>query len=167
MWLTRQAEIAIDILVLCARRHASDSVVTTRDAAAQARTTKDHAAQVVMRLVKAGYLHSERGRSGGIRLARSAARINVGDVLRLIDPAINALTDGAEPGLPASRPFDEVRRVATVAYLAIFDSFTVADIAGDQSSGQLNCLDCSLHTVIRHGRALAGFRQGRTVPVTM
>ena len=69
MRLTRQAEIAVQVLALCERSGAgpgSGRAITTRQAAGFAGTTKDHAAQVVARLVRDGWLESVRGRGGGL-----------------------------------------------------------------------------------------------------
>lgn len=41
--------------------------------------------QVVQQLREAGYVESERGKHGGYRLAKSAAEIRIGEVVRLID----------------------------------------------------------------------------------
>jgi Rrf2 family protein len=41
--------------------------------------------QVMQQLREAGYLESERGKHGGYRLAKSAAKITIGQIVRLVD----------------------------------------------------------------------------------
>lgn len=41
--------------------------------------------KVVNQLVDGGFLQSQRGRSGGVRLARSASEIKVGEIARLME----------------------------------------------------------------------------------
>lgn len=146
MKLTKQAEIAVHVLALCARPK-SNAPVTTRMAAEFAGTTKDHAAQVAAKLSRAGYLESARGRAGGIRLARPASQIGVGEILRLVEPGLDV-----EGEAPATGAFDRLRRAAASSYLAIFDDFTIADLVGDPASSRLRCLDCDLRTFFSRPR---------------
>lgn len=153
MRLTRQAEIAIDVLVLCAKQgHAAP--VTTRLAVGHAGTTKDHAAQIVAKLVRNGYLVSERGRGGGIRLARPAGEINIGAVLRLVDPVIgnNAREDDASTANPV---FGALRRAAWETYVSTFDGFTIADLVVHPGRSRVDCLECDLTRFVRRGRTLS------------
>ncbi len=152
MRLTRQAEIAIDVLVLCAKQgHAAP--VTTRLAAEHAGSTKDHTAQIVAKLVRNGYLVSERGRGGGIRLARPASEINIGTVLRLIDPVIgNAREDDAST---ANLVFGALRRAAWETYVSTFDGFTIADLVVHPGRSRVDCLECDLTRFVRRGRTLS------------
>ncbi|WLD96304.1 Rrf2 family transcriptional regulator [Agrobacterium leguminum] len=82
MRLNRQSETGI--LAACARSQINK--ITTLQAAEASSTTKDHAAQVVNLLVHEGFLHAERGRSGGIVLAVPAKEILLGDVLCDVQP---------------------------------------------------------------------------------
>lgn len=156
MKLTRQAEIAIDILVACARPQPNEPR-TTRIVAGIAETTKDHAAQVVAKLSRHGYLECTRGRAGGIRLARSADSIVIGEVLRLMEPSL-ALDTGDGDG-PARAALDTVLRAAVGSFVSIFDSVTIADLTGDASTGRIACLGCDLHTLVRNGRAFSRLRR--------
>ena len=47
--------------------------------------SQHHLVKVVQRLGRAGLLRNQRGRNGGVRLARPAAQINVGEVMRLTE----------------------------------------------------------------------------------
>lgn len=157
MHLTRQSEIAIGALTACARK--PDGMTSTREVADATGTTKDHAAQVVARLVRHGYLESARGRAGGIRLARPAAHIGVGEVLRLTEPSFAETPQEADASTDRGLCFAVLRRAAEEAYIATFDTFTVADLVADLPEGRVGCLDCGLGFVARHGRTLSRLRQ--------
>lgn len=165
MRLTRQAEIAVQVLALCASP-GRNAAVTTRDAAAFARTTKDHAAQVVARLVRGGFLESARGRNGGIRLARAAGEIRLGAVMRLMEPVLDGASCGeGERSAPVSG-LHALHRSALGSFLSVFDDFTVADLAGDPATSRIACLECDLHAIARQGRAglrLRGYLPGGTL----
>lgn len=154
MKLTKQAEIAVQVLVLCARPP-SNAAVTTRMAAEFAGVTKDHAAQVVCRLSRAGYLESTRGRSGGIRLAVAASRITVGEVLRLLEPTLGGRQGAAGKATHARGSLDPMLREAMSSFVLVFDSFTIADLVADPASSRIACLDCDLHAHARRVRMLS------------
>lgn len=156
MRFTRQAEIAVELLVLCARSPMS-TPVTTRAAAAATGTTKDHAAQIVKDLIRHGLLTGTRGRGGGIRLARAAGHIRVGQVLRLMQVGFDDL--GEATGGRGGTAFDMLLQTAMRSFVAAFDDFTIADLALETSDGRLACLDCDLRTLINHGQMLSRLRR--------
>ena len=119
MRLSRQCAVAVDILVFCGRR--PGELVRTGDAAVFANTTKGHAHQVALQLVRQGLLVGIRGRPGGIRLARQADSILLGEVVRLMEPAFREI---AEPA--GTRPF---QALVMQAYRAAFDTLDDVSIA--------------------------------------
>ncbi len=152
MRLTRQSEIAIGILVACARSPMRK--ITTLQAAEASVTTKDHAAQVVNLLVHEGFLRTERGRGGGIALAVPATEILLGDVLRRIQPDLvrHAGRDdlsGHNVTIPA---FAAIVGAAEATFLTFMDRYSIADLisgplqhasVGTQAL-HLPCFDCGL-----------------------
>lgn len=95
---------------------------------------KTHLMKVVMQLVAAGVVISERGRNGGIRLARDASEIVVGDVVRLMESNLalvycmkeDALSDCC-PLMPSCR----LRKIffnAQKAFMDTLDGSTLADL---------------------------------------
>ncbi|MCV9909459.1 Rrf2 family transcriptional regulator [Ochrobactrum sp. AN78] len=155
MRFTRQAELSIEFLVLCARASAG-SAVTTRTAAEATGTTKDHAAQIVSELIHHGFLVGSRGRGGGIRLARPAKTINVGTVLRLMQPGFN---EQSTKQSGSDSAFGMLLQAAMRSFVAAFDDFTIADLAIESSDGRLACLDCDLRSLIHHGQMLSELRR--------
>lgn len=80
MRLTKRTNLAFRVLMFCA--YHSDRLATKAEIAEQCNTSESHLAQVVNRLAQLGYLHTRRGRSGGLRLARPMPEISVGAVFR-------------------------------------------------------------------------------------
>lgn len=94
--------------------------------------SEDHVAKVIARLAQLGYVETIRGRVGGVRLARAAAQINVGEVVRATEDNLN-LVECFDPitnqcpiaPLCALAPaLDE----ALTAFLAVLDRYTLADL---------------------------------------
>jgi Rrf2 family nitric oxide-sensitive transcriptional repressor len=83
MRITKRTNIAIRLLMFCAS--SSDRLVTKAEIAARCNTSESHLAQIINRLSQLGFLQTQRGRSGGVRLGRPMAEITVGDVFRQLE----------------------------------------------------------------------------------
>ena len=85
MQLNLSTDIALRTLIYLGSKDAPATIAEVSAAFGIART---HLMKVVMTLVAQGLVISERGRNGGIRLARDAAAIRVGDVVQKIEPSM-------------------------------------------------------------------------------
>lgn len=83
MRITKRTNIAIRVLMFCGANR--DRLVTKAEIAARCNTSESHLAQVINRLAQLGHLHTQRGRSGGITLARPMDQIIIGDVFRQLE----------------------------------------------------------------------------------
>lgn len=83
MRITKRTNIAMRVLMFCAAH--PDQLVTKSQIAARCNTSESHLAQVINRLAQLGYLHTQRGRMGGIMLARPASGIMIGEVFRHLE----------------------------------------------------------------------------------
>lgn len=83
MRITKRTNIAIRVLMFCGAN--ADRLVTKAEIAARCNTSESHLAQVINRLAQLKYLHTQRGRAGGIMLARPMAQIAIGDVFRELE----------------------------------------------------------------------------------
>lgn len=93
--------------------------------------SKTHLMKVVNKLVRQGYLDSSRGKGGGIRLARPAAAIRIGDVVRETEEDLAVVGCLAEPGFCRIEDCCILRgamREATLAFLSALDGYTLADL---------------------------------------
>jgi Rrf2 family protein len=148
MKLSRREEIAIDILVACAR--SGFEQIRTEDAAIAAEASPVQTAQVVHRLMRVGLLDTTRGRHGGIRLRRGPELITLGDVLRLAGGKARGTAQAAR----RNDPLAAIASAAEAQAAQTFESFTIADLAADRVGERLTCFECSIR--LRAVRRLVG-----------
>ncbi|MBW7935346.1 MAG: Rrf2 family transcriptional regulator, partial [Gemmatimonadaceae bacterium] len=80
MRLTRYTDYAVRVLMhLAVHPERLCSIGEIADAYA---VSRNHLMKIVNDLVNTGYVASERGRLGGIRLSRPAAEIRIGELVR-------------------------------------------------------------------------------------
>jgi Rrf2 family nitric oxide-sensitive transcriptional repressor len=78
-----------------------------------------------------------RGRGGGIRLARPAAEIGLGAVVRALEPEL-ALVEcqaGAFCAIAGMCKLQNIVDEAAQAMLGVLDKYKLADVAGPHSKG--------------------------------
>jgi Rrf2 family transcriptional regulator, nitric oxide-sensitive transcriptional repressor len=93
--------------------------------------SQNHLMKVAHLLGQAGHVTTLRGRGGGLALARPAAEITVGDVVRRIEPdmaLVPCFGTASCAILPACRLKHRLH-AAREAFLAVLDATTVADLA--------------------------------------
>ncbi|MEQ1715693.1 MAG: Rrf2 family transcriptional regulator [Hyphomicrobium sp.] len=128
MRLTKQTGHAIRILIDCAL--AGDGLVKVGDVAKRLDITPQNAFKIVHLLARAGFVASVRGPSGGIRLARAAEDIRVGDVVMAMEQTSVAIA-GEQPRSSTGSPnaltslFDD----ALAAFVSVLDGHTLAELA--------------------------------------
>ena len=129
MKIDKFTDYALRILMTLAVR--APARVPTSEIAATFGLSENHLSKVATRLVREGFIVSERGRNGGLTLARPAAQINVGAVVRAMkrgDPVVECF--GADQScliLPACglrNPLAEAQE----AFFAALDRYTLADV---------------------------------------
>lgn len=124
MRLTRYTDYALRVLMHVA---AADRLVSISEMADAYGISRNHLTKVVHQLGKAGYLASIRGRGGGVRLARSPEEINIGQVIRSTEEGFE-LVDCANCIISPVCGLTAVVGEALAAFLAVFDTYTLADI---------------------------------------
>lgn len=83
MRLTFFTDFGLRALMRMARE--PDRLFTTEEIAVEMAISRNHLTKVVRELAAAGFVTSQRGASGGIRLARPAAEITIGEVVRRLE----------------------------------------------------------------------------------
>lgn len=83
MRITKRTNIAIRVLMFCEVN--GGRLVTKAEIAERCNTSENHLAQVINQLGQLGYLHTQRGRNGGIQLGHPASEIVIGEVFRALE----------------------------------------------------------------------------------
>jgi len=126
---TSFTDYALRVLIYAAAR--PESRCLTADVATAFGISRHHVVKVVHLLGKEGLLANSRGRGGGLRLARTAASINVGHVVRITERPTALVECFAPTGncaiTNACRLAGALQQ-AHEAFYEVLDRFTLADL---------------------------------------
>ncbi len=86
MRITKRTNIAVRLLMYCAAH--PDRLVTKSEIAEVCNISENHLAQVINQLSQLEYLSTQRGRNGGMELARPAEQIRIGSVFRHVEGSL-------------------------------------------------------------------------------
>jgi len=128
--ITTFSDYALRLLMMLAV--SEDELVTIADVANAYGVSKSHVMKVANLLGRAGMVATARGRSGGLRLARPASVIRVGEVLRLTEPDFDVVPCFESSALCRITPDCVLKKAlaaAVRAFLHVLDGYTVEDLA--------------------------------------
>ncbi|MFK3690859.1 Rrf2 family transcriptional regulator [Agrobacterium tumefaciens] len=129
MKLSLYSDYAMRVMIHLA---AKDEKVSIREVADIYDISQNHLMKVVQDLSGAGFIEAVRGRNGGIRLSKPADQINLGTILRHTEKLTDLFVcDGCIIAPACGLPV--VLREATAAFVAVFDRYTLADVATKKS----------------------------------
>lgn len=129
MKLSLYSDYAMRVMIHLA---AKDERVSIREVADIYDISQNHLMKVVQDLSGAGFIEATRGRNGGIRLSKPADQINLGAILRHTEKLTDLFVcDGCVIAPACGLPV--VLREATAAFVAVFDRYTLADVATKKS----------------------------------
>ncbi len=107
-------------------------MATITDIAQSYGISRNHLVKVVHNLATQGFIHSTRGRGGGITLARPAAEINIGDVVRHTEVSFDLVEcfDQERNTCPiaAACILKSALYEARRAFMGVLDRYTLADV---------------------------------------
>lgn len=130
MQLTAFSDYSLRVLMYA---HAAGSRLVTIDEMASAYDiSRAHLMKVVNTLTRTGFLSGVRGRAGGVRLARPASEIRLGDVIRATEPdfaLVECMSDREKCVIGGCCRLPTILRRAMAAFLAECDRHTLASIA--------------------------------------
>jgi len=134
MQLSLHSDYALRVLMALA---ASQRQLSVDDIARRYAISRNHLAKVAQRLQAEGLIETFRGRGGGMRLARPAEDIVVGDVVRRFENfgsfvgCFAAETGCAVGGLCALKP---ALNGALEAFLAHLDGYRLSDLVPNRTA---------------------------------
>ena len=130
MRLSEYTDYTLRVLMYCAAHR--ERLVTIAELAEHHRLSKNHLMKVVNALTRSGYLTAVRGRSGGLKLARPAAEIGLGDVVRATEPdfaLVECFSTGNQCVIAGCCRLPHALTEALDAFLGALDRYTLESIA--------------------------------------
>ena len=133
MRLTTYTDYALRVLISLAVQ--PQHLTTIADIAASYDISENHLMKVVHQLGLAGFIETVRGRNGGIRLLKKSGEINVGEIVRRMEPDFDMATCFNVSGGCVIEPACALKGVlaqARDAFLAVLDRVTLAELVAPQ-----------------------------------
>ena len=130
MQLTKFSDYALRVLMYV--HGARERLVTIEEMATSYRISRAHLMKVVNSLTRSGYLTAVRGRSGGLKLARPADQIRLGEVLRETEPdfaLVECFSTENHCVITGCCRLPRILDEAIGAFLATLNKYTLASIA--------------------------------------
>lgn len=129
MRLTTFTDYSMRVLIYLALH--PNELVTIADIAEAYGVSKNHLMKVVHYLGLQGYLETVRGKSGGVRLARPPAEINLGSLVRATESS-SSLAEcfaptGSECRIEPACVLRGILHRGLQAFFGVLDEYTLAD----------------------------------------
>lgn len=129
MQLDKFTDFALRVLVaLAVQKDTRQSVGTIAQTFG---LSEHHLSKVASALVRGGFIISERGRTGGLRLAQAPDQISIGAVVRSLrgdHPVAECFGDNQSCRILPACGLREPLRVAQDAFFAALDAYSLADV---------------------------------------
>lgn len=128
MYLTQHTDYGLRVLVYTAIN--DDTLVNIGTIAETYNISKSHLMKVVTSLVKGGFLVSVRGKGGGLRLADNPENINIGAVVRHLEPmqVVECMGDNNECLITPSCRLTGIITGAIKAFFNHLDQYSLQDL---------------------------------------
>ncbi len=148
MRLSTFTDYSLRVLIFLGVRR--DGLATIGEIADRYGISRNHLMKVVHRLGQEGLVETVRGKGGGLRLARPAEAIRLGEVVRFAEADMAVVPCFEVPGAgspaggcriaPACR-LAGVLDEALAAFLGVLDRYTLADLLGPRARALEALLD--------------------------
>jgi Rrf2 family nitric oxide-sensitive transcriptional repressor len=138
MRITQHSDYALRVLIYAGGN--AGRLVTIAEIATRFDVSRTHLMKVVNQLVRTGFLTGQRGKGGGLRLARPADQIRVGDVLRATEPEMRLVECFGQPDACLLDPGCRLKHAleeALAAFLAALDRYTLAELVASPTTKRL------------------------------
>ncbi len=133
MRLTQKTDYALRLLMHLA---VDSAVVSVPDVASRYGVSENHMMKVAQALASEGWLQTQRGRGGGVRLAVEPQTVRIGDVVRCCGPDFRLVecfdTAANECVITSACALQGTLQQALQLFLDHLDTVTLADLTGDR-----------------------------------
>jgi len=130
MQLSTHTDYSLRLLIYLAITKNEKQHVTVQDASNRYHISVNHLAKVAQTLVQLGYIHSHRGRGGGLKLAKAPKEINLGQLIRKTENLQLLECFGQDSTCPIE-PDCKLKLLLTkaqLAFLSVLDDCTLSDL---------------------------------------
>ncbi|MBV1692022.1 Rrf2 family transcriptional regulator [Novosphingobium sp. G106] len=131
MRLTRYTDYSLRVLIHLALN--DDRLCSIGEMSRTYDVSHNHLMKVVNALAHDGFIKTMRGRAGGMQLARPPEEITVGEVVRRTEEGLQ-LADCSGCALSPACGLTGVLAKGMQAMMAVFDSYTIADLLADKEA---------------------------------
>ncbi|HHI93166.1 MAG TPA: Rrf2 family transcriptional regulator [Gammaproteobacteria bacterium] len=140
MQLTLHTDYALRVLIYLAQKEGE--LATISEITDFYRISRNHLVKVVHHLAQEDFIHTTRGKHGGMCLAREAKLIPIGQVVRRMEPSFDLVECFSNNNQPCTVvPICALKGVlqrAVSEFLTLLDQFTVADaVVQNQTTEQI------------------------------
>ena len=139
MQLTRYTDYSLRVLIFLSLQD-DDQRITITDIAERFNIPRNHLVKVVHNLGQLDYVHTTRGKYGGLRLGIMANQIKIGDVVRKMESTLD-IVNCEKPSPCPLTPDCKLKSIlheAADSFIDVLNQYTVADL--QQSPNQLKVL---------------------------
>jgi len=139
MHLTSYTDYCLRVLIYLAMLE-EDRLATIQEIAESYGISRNHLMKVVHQLNRKGYIHSIRGKHGGLKLRLAPEEINVGVLVRETEQDMNLVECFASGNQCVITPVCGLKRMfaeALSSFLKTLDSYTLADVLPSHHKPQL------------------------------
>lgn len=139
MQLTHYTDYGLRVLIFLSLRE-DEQRVTITNIAGHFDIPRNHLVKVVHRLGQLNYIHTTRGKNGGIRLGQAADQIRIGDVVRQMETRLDVVDCESPSPCPIKTQcrLKSILQEAGDTFLNVLDQYTIADL--QESPNQLKAL---------------------------
>lgn len=128
MQLTRHTDFSLRVLIYLSLNK-TDELVTINEISKHFEILKNHLTKVVHHLAQKGYVETVRGKNGGLRLARNASDIKLGEVIQSMEMNLDVV-DCSKPLCPLINncKLKNILNEAKQSFIKTLNNYTIADL---------------------------------------
>ncbi|HEY5604825.1 MAG TPA: Rrf2 family transcriptional regulator [Gammaproteobacteria bacterium] len=135
MQLTHYTDYSLRVLVYLTLK--KDQSVTITEIADYYKISRNHLVKIVNNLANLGYITTMRGKGGGMHLAMPADQINVGEVVRNVEPHFDIVECFSDEHkncrIEPICKLKQMLRSATNSFLAELDQYSLQDVISNRN----------------------------------
>jgi Rrf2 family transcriptional regulator, nitric oxide-sensitive transcriptional repressor len=136
MRLTTYSDYSIRVLLYLASQN-DEKLSNIKEIAEAYDISKNHLMKIIYNLGKMGYIQTNRGRNGGIRLAKSPSEINIGEIVRKTEEDFYVVECFEEHSnkcvLAPVCSLKQILNRALEAFLQVLDEYTLEDVSHNKA----------------------------------